>query len=173
MRINLSPITPAQLRRLQMLWRRCTRGSHLSEERDRELRHAYIEIVTRGRARATNELTAADAARVIRRLERATRRPRQAAYAYVAGTAGRRGYDEHREVKASPAAFRLLDRHAAALGMTARQLDRFIARHYASRGLRRRADIHTLADLNRVLWGLKALLRRRPRAASPEKARAA
>lgn len=164
LRLNLAPITPAQLRRLHILWRRWRRGARLPEERDRELRHAYIEMVTRGRARATNELTAAEAAQVIRRLERATKRKRRrtAAYAYVLGTAGRQGYEEHPDVAATPAAFRLLDQHAAALGMTRARLDHFIAAHYAGVGLRRRVDIRTMADLNRVLWGLKALLRRRP-----------
>lgn len=172
-RLNLAPMTPAQLRRLQLLWHRWMRGAGLSEDRDRRLRHAYIEIVTRGRARATNELTATDAAQVIRRLERATKKKRQraAACAYVLGTAGRQGYDEHPEVAATPAAFRLLDQHAAALGMTRERLDHFIAAHYSGVGLRGRADLRTMADLNRVLWGLKALLRRRP--AQDKKQRAA
>jgi hypothetical protein len=47
------------------------------------------------------------------------------------------------------------------------QLDYFIRRHYISRGLRGLADIHSMADLNRVLWGLKAILRRGP---SPKRA---
>ena len=161
-RLNLAPITPAQLRRLQLLWRRWMGRLRLPEARDRELRHTYIEIITRGRARETKDLTGADAALVIRRLERATQRRRAAGLDYLAGTAGRRGYDEHREVAPTPAAWRLLDQHAATLGMTPTRLDHFIAAHYAGIGLRRRQDIRTLADLNRVLWGLKALWRRRP-----------
>lgn len=173
-RLNLAPLTPPQLRRLQMLWHRWMRGLRLPEKRDRELRHAYIQIVTRGRARETNQLTAADATLVIRRLERTTKRRRAAAFAYVTGTAGRQGYDEHREVAPTPAAWRLLDQLAAALGMTPTRLDHFIAAHYAGVGLRGRQDIRTLADLNRVLWGLKALLRRRPSPApSAQKPRAA
>ncbi|MGH9804673.1 MAG: hypothetical protein ACRD4D_05835 [Candidatus Acidiferrales bacterium] len=136
-------------------------GFQATRERDRELRHAYIEIVTRGRARETNQLTAADAALVVRRLLRATRRRRRTAYDYVLGTAGRRGFDDHPEVLVTPAALQLLDRSAAAVGMTRASLDRFIARHYAGVGLRRRSDIRTVADLNRVLWGLRALERRR------------
>lgn len=165
-RLNLALMTPAQLRRLQMLWHRWMGRRRLPEARDRELRHAYIEIVTRGRVRETKELTGADATLVIRRLERATRRRGAVAFDYVAGTAGRHGYDEHREVSPPPAAWRSLDQAAAALGMAPARLDHFIAAHYAGVGLRRRQDIRTLADLNRVLWGLKALLRRRPLRAS-------
>ena len=172
-RVNLAPMTPAQLRRLQMLWHRWMGRLHLPEARDRELRHAYIEIVTRGRARETNQLNTADAALIIRRLERATRRRRAAAFDYVTGTAGRHGFEEHREVAPTPAAWRLLEQHAAALGMTPERLDHFIAAHYAGAGLRRRQDLRTMADLNRVLWGLKALLRRQPAAPRWQKPRAA
>jgi hypothetical protein len=40
-------------------------------------------------------------------------------------------------------------------------LERFIRRHYAGVGLWSLADLHTMADLNRVLWGLKAVARHR------------
>jgi hypothetical protein len=50
---------------------------------------------------------------------------------------------------------------AKALGMERLALERFIRRHYAGVGLRSLADLRTMADLNRVLWGLKAVARRR------------
>lgn len=163
--VNLAPgsITPRQLRRLQTLWHRWMGPLKLDPERDQQLRHAYIEILTRGRARTTLELTATDAAYVIRKLERVAgrRRYQSRALAYVAGTAGRQGYEPHLEVKVAPVDLRLLDSYAAQLGMTPEQLDHFIARHYGRFGLRGRKDLRTLADLNRVLWGLKAMLRRR------------
>lgn len=161
LQLNLAPMTPAQLRRLQTLWHQWVRPLGLSRERDQRLRHAYVELLTCGRARQTRELTAADAAYVIRRLRRATLRRAPAAYRFVLGTAGRRDYEDHPEVKVTPAALGLLERTTAALGLSPRALDRFIARHYAARGLRARADLRTMADLNRVLWGLKAMLRRR------------
>jgi hypothetical protein len=154
-------MTPRQRRRLQLLWRRWMKGLATTRERDRALRHAYIEIVTRGRARETNQLTAADAALAIRRLVRATRRPRRTAYNYILGTAGRRGFGEYPEVRVTPPALGLLERTAGLAGLSPASLDRFIARHYAGVGLRRRSDIHTMADLNRVLWGLRGMLRRR------------
>lgn len=158
-------ITPQQLRRLQTLWHRWMAPLELDRERDRRLRHAYIEIVTRGRARATRALSEADADLVIRRLARVVggRVYRSRALAYVAGTAGRHEFAAHAEVRATPEALCLLDRHAARLGMTPARLDHFIAAHYGQLGLRRRSDLGTMADLNRVLWGLKALWRRRLR----------
>ena len=163
--INLAPgsLTRAQLKRLQTLWHRWMAPLKLDHEQDQQLRHAYIEILTRRRTRTTNEWSRMDAAYVIRRLERVAGRRRypSRALAYVAGTAGREGYDAHPEILATPADFRLLDFHAAQLGMTRVQFDHFIAAHYGRLGLHRRSDIRALADLNRVLWGLKALLRRR------------
>ena len=175
--LRQTALTPRQRRRLQLLWRRWMKGfpvvrlrsPQASRERDRELRHAYIEILTRGRARETNKLTAADAALVIRRLLRATRRARRTAYDFVLGTAGRRGFEEYPEVLVTPLALRLLDETATAVGMNAAALERFISGHYAGVGLRRRGDIRTMADLNRVLWGLRALLRRRTGAQRTQK----
>lgn len=54
-------------------------------------------------------------------------------------------------------------------------LERFIRQHYARVGLRGLADLRTMADLNRVLWGLKAIARRRrdPARLAQEEKRAA
>jgi hypothetical protein len=41
------------------------------------------------------------------------------------------------------------------------KLEKFIRRHYGGIGLRSLQDLRTMADLNRVLWGLKAMLRHR------------
>ena len=58
---------------------------------------------------------------------------------------------------------------AKALGMSRQRLEEFIRSHYAGVGLRSLTDLRTMADLNRVLWGLKAILRRRPRGRQTEK----
>jgi hypothetical protein len=84
----------------------------------------------------------------------------EAADNYVAGTAGRRGYPERPQVPPSAAAWSAFWGCAKALGMERADLDRFIRRHYAGIGLRRLSDLRTMADLNRVLWGLKAILSR-------------
>jgi len=157
-----SQISPAQLRRLQALWRRWSSSLALSREADRRLRHYYVQLLSGGRAEETKELTRTDAARVSAWLERLSRR-REPKENRAAGTAGRRGFPERRWVRPGPAAWRALWAVARALGMNRQRIDHFIRSHYAGIGLRGIGDLQTMADLNRVLWGLKAMLRRGPR----------
>lgn len=154
-------LTPAQLRRLHAVWRRWTASLRLTRERDTALRHYYVELLSGGRARQSNHLLRADAVRVIEWLELLLRH-RDARYDYAAGTAGREGYPEWRRVPPSPSAWRALWGCAAALGMDRVRLDAFIGKRYAGLGLHGLADLRSMADLNRVLWGLKAMLRRGP-----------
>ncbi|HEX9760454.1 MAG TPA: hypothetical protein VGA40_06025 [Candidatus Acidoferrales bacterium] len=153
------PIRPAQLRRLHGLWRRWTQGIELSRQAARELRHYYVWLFSQGRAAETRELSELDAASVIDWLEHLVH-ARFAVFHEVAGTAGRRGFSEQRGVTPTPEAWRALWACAKSLGMNRAALDAFIARHYTRRRLRSVRDIQTMADLNRVLWGLKAMLRR-------------
>jgi hypothetical protein len=158
---NPFAITPVQLRRLHALWRRWTVSLRLPRERDTALRHYYIELFSAGRARQSNHLSCADAARVTDWLENLLRR-REARFNRAAGTAGRDGYPERRRVRPTPSAWRALWGCAAALGMDRARLDAFIRKRYAGAGLHSVADLRSMADLNRVLWGLKAMLRRGP-----------
>jgi hypothetical protein len=159
-----------QLRRLHALWHRWTRSLELSREADRELRHYYVERFTGGRAGETLALTEADAALVIRWLarlvERRSRRVRQAA-----GTAGRHGFPEQARVAPDASAWRALWGAAARLGMGREKLEKFIHGHYGGIGLRSLEDLRTMAALNRVLWGLKAMLRRRSAKGESERTR--
>ncbi len=166
-----APITPAQLRRLQTLWHLWTRTLKLRPEADRRLRHYYVHVLSSGRAAETKGLRRADAARVLARLERlaAGATPEELC---AAGTAGRHGFPQRRRVHPNAAAWRTLWAVAKALGMSRQRLEEFIRNHYAGVGLRSLADLRTMADLNRVLWGLKAILRRGPRG-SPAARRAA
>lgn len=169
------PIARAQLRRLQALWRRWTGGLQLSRTADRELRHYYVGQFTQGRAKTTTALTSADAAHVIAWLERLAGLSRTE-FNRAAGTAGRHGFPERRDLPATGAAWQALWACARELEMDRAQVDYFIRQHYASKNLRGLADIHTTADLNRVLWGLKAVLRRGPqprRAEHPASTKAA
>lgn len=152
-------ITPAQMRRLHAAWNRWAGKLRLTREQDTALRHYYVELFSAGRARQSNHLLRSDAARVIEWLERMLHH-RDAQYDYAAGTAGRNGYPERRRIAPTASAWRALWGCAAALGMDRARLDAFIRRHYANAGLRGVADVHSMADLNRVLWGLKAMLRR-------------
>jgi hypothetical protein len=145
---------------LQALWRRWGGSLGLLPEADQQLRHYYIQLITQGRAGKTLELGESDAAQVIQWLRDRVRHA-EVAQNYAAGTAGRRGYPEHPQVEPTSTAWSALWGCAKALGMERPALDRFIRRHYAGIGLRGLADLRTMADLNRVLWGLKAIQRRR------------
>jgi hypothetical protein len=157
---NTGPMQPRQLRRLQALWRHWGGSLGLLPEADQQLRHYYIQLLTQGRAGKTLELDEADADQVIQWL-RDRLRHAEVAQNYAAGTAGRRGYPEYPQVQPGVAAWSALWGSAKALGMERPALERFIRRHYAGVGLRSLADLRTMADLNRVLWGLKAVARRR------------
>ena len=166
-------ITPAQTRRLHAAWRDWTRRLRLRPEADGSLRHYYVQLFSGGSGEAW-ELTAAQASRVITWFERLSGRA-STEEDYAAGTAGRRGFPERRWVRPNPAAWRALWATAETLGMDRERLERFMARQFAGLGLHGFRDIRTMADLNRVLWALKAMLRRRqaPKPASGPHKRAA
>jgi len=155
------PLRREQLRRIHGLWHRWTGKLDLSRAADRELRHYYIQCFTGGKARETLELTEADATVVIDWLAKLVRRA-NSRLNRAAGTAGRHGYPERARVAADAPARQAFWACASALGMNRAQLDQFIRKHYAGVGLQGLDDLHTMADVNRVLWGLKAILRRKP-----------
>lgn len=150
----LGGIHPQQLRQLQALWHHWTKNLGLTREAYQQLRHYYVSVLTNGRALRTQELTEADAAQAIRGLRALVQRA-EARDNYAAGAAGRRGYPEQKQVRPTYMAGCMLWACAAGLGMQREDLDRFIRRHYAGVGLRGIEDLRTMADLNRVLWGLK------------------
>jgi hypothetical protein len=166
------PMRPKQLRRLHALWRRWGSRADLPKEAERHLRHYYIGLFTGFQCADTKALTEEQAARVIEWLARLVRGT-EARQNYIAGTAGRQGFPERRQAVAGQGAWSALWGCAAALGMSRTDLDRFIRRHYSRVGLMGVAELHSMANLNRVLWGLKAMLRRRRartrRFADPEK----
>jgi hypothetical protein len=157
---------PRQLRRLQALWRRWGGSLGLFPEADQQLRHYYIQLITQGRANKTLELGETDADQVIEWLRERLRHA-EVAQNYEAGTAGRRGYPDYPQLQPGVAAWSALWGCAKALGMERPDLERFIRRHYAGVGLQSLTDLRTMADLNRVLWGLKAVARRRREAGRP------
>lgn len=157
------PIEPRQLRRLQALWRRWSGSLGLLPEADRQLRYYYIERITEGRAGKTLDLDETTAEQVIQWLRERLRRS-EAAQNYAAGTAGRRGYPDP-QVPPTLDAWSALWGVARSLGMDRPSLERFIRRHYSGIGLQGLSDLRTMADLNRVLWGLKAVARRSRREA--------
>lgn len=149
-----------QLRRLHGLWHRWAGGLALSREADRRLRHYFVGVFTSGRARETRELGERDAAVVIEWLAKLVRQA-EAKVNQAAGTAGRHGYPELFRIAPNPTAWRALWICATELGMQHAALESFVRRHFGGTGLHGLADIRSMADLNRVLWGLKAMLRRK------------
>jgi hypothetical protein len=154
------PINRKQLRRLHGLWHRWAGRFVLSREADRRLRHYYVELFTGGRVHETRELTERDAVLVIEGLAKLTRQT-EASINRAAGTAGRQGYPQRFCIAPNPAAWCALWGCASELGMEPAALEGFVRRHYARVGLHGLDDVRSMADLNRVLWGLKAMLRRR------------
>lgn len=163
MQIELSrnhPMNRNQLKRLHGLWHRWAGCLALPRDADRQLRHYYVERFTGGRAQETRDLTENDAACVIDWLAKLTHQAEHRLN-QAAGTAGRHGYPVRTRVAPGPAAWRALWGIAAALQMKHPDLEKFVRKHDAGVGLHSLSDIHTMADLNRVLWGLKSILRRR------------
>ncbi len=154
------PINRKQLRRLHGLWHRWAGLLALSRQADRRLRHYYVEVFTNGRVHETRKLTERDAILVIEGLAKLAHQA-EARTNQAAGTAGRQGYPKRTRIAPNAAAWRALWRCAAELGMEPAALERFVRRHYSGVGLHRLEEIRSMADLNRVLWGLKAMLRRR------------
>lgn len=154
-----APLTRNQLRRLHGLWHRWTGRLALSRDADRTLRHYYIERFTGGRIHETLGLTELDASLVIDWLARLVHQA-EARQNRAAGTAGRHGFPERARIAPTASAWHALWSCASALGMNHDSVERFVQKHYAGVGLHSLRDIRSMADLNRVLWGLKALLRR-------------
>lgn len=163
MQLELSrslPINRKQLRRLHGLWHRWAGRLGLPREADRRLRHYYVELFTSGRVRETRKLSERDAVLVIEGLAKLAHHA-EAHLNRAAGTAGRQGYPERLRIAPNAAAWRALWGCASELRMERAALENFIRRHYSGVGLHGLDDIRSMADLNRVLWGLKAILRRR------------
>lgn len=154
------PVNRKQLRRLHGLWHRWAGRLALSPEADRRLRHYYVEVFTSGRVHETRALTERDAVLVIEGLAKLAHQA-EARTNQAAGTAGRQGYPERTRMAPNSAAWHALWACASELGMERAALENFVRGHYGGVGLHGLEDIRSMADLNRVLWGLKAILRRR------------
>ncbi len=130
-----------------------------SRDDARELRHAYIKEVTSGRAAETKELSDADARLVIRSLKGGKIAAGDVAHA--AGTHGRHGHhDGRRQTLIGAPQTALLAVLIGRLGWNRERLDAFIARQLGSG-----RQIRTMADFNRVAWGMKSLIRQADRRA--------
>lgn len=154
------PITKLQLRCLQTLWSVKMRAAGISSADDsRDMRHQYIEVATAGRAKSATELSFPDARRVIDMLSREQQGLQidNAEVAQAAGTHGRRGFQSAHEVMVGEPQVRLLRQVQLRLGWDYARLDAFIERQ-----LGQGREIRTMADFNRVYWGLKRIAKAIP-----------
>ena len=155
-------ISPAQLRRLQTLWGLFCRQAQL----DAGDRAARLEWVGKQIGRAIEsfrDLTASEANSAIDTIQNLlpsemvvkTRPRRRLAHAY--GTAGRRGQTTNEIALVDHATLELLNGLLAQVGWTKDHLDSFLR---SKRSPVRSGAIRTLAEANRVIWVLKAMVRR-------------
>lgn len=157
-------VTKKQLAMIHTLWHQRVGAT---DDDGREMRHAYIRSVTQGRAQETRNLSQADARLVIRQLlkdQRALLRIDDLQTAHAAGTHGRRGTSEQTEVLIGTPQIALLQDLQRALGWDQPRLSGFIERQL---GVGR--QIKTMRQCNKVLWGMKALLRKKEYASGIEK----
>lgn len=152
------PISARQLTCIQALWsRRMHAAGVLDRAEARAMRHQYIQQLTAGRANETKKLSAADATLVIRSLRGA--RIEDGAPAHAAGTHGRRGHHDGREqVIIGAQQVALLAVLLGKLGWDQARLDAFVGRQIGAG-----RQIRTMADFNRVVWGMKSLIRQAER----------
>jgi len=155
-------ITKLQVVRLQTLWGLLCRRTAI--QNDRAARLAWVSGLV-GRAVASfNELSPSEAERAIGALEAQLpselvthARPRRRR-AHELGTAGRRGLQNGSIALPDAKGWARLSSAIAALGWTRERLDAFL--RSPSSPTHGRA-IRTLADLNRVHWALKSMLKNR------------
>jgi hypothetical protein len=153
-------ITKLQVVRLQTLWGLLCRRTSI--QNDRAARLAWVSGVI-GRAVASfKELSPPEAERAMGALEAQLpaelvthARPRRRR-AHELGTAGRRGCQNGSIALPDAKGWARLSSAIAALGWTREKLDAFL--RSPSSPTRGRA-IRTLADLNRVHWALKSMLK--------------
>lgn len=157
-----STITGKQMKRLQTLWGLFCRQANL-DAKDRAARLEWGADAIGRQVSSFGELTVNEANIAIDAIQKhlppqllKRKRPsRRTAQGY--GTAGRRGREEKEVRLVDAATLELLDRLRAQLGWTRERLDGFL---HSKRSPVRSATIRTLAEANRVIWSLKALLRR-------------
>jgi hypothetical protein len=154
-----------QMKRLQTLWGLFARQSNL-DGKDREARLGWVAGTIGRQVASFKELTAAEAATAIEAVQkhlppelllaRKRARPsRRTAQAY--GTAGRKGRRDTEVRMADAETWRLLEVLLAKLRWTRERLDAFLR---SSKSPVRSGMIRTLGEANRVVWILKAMLRR-------------
>jgi len=166
-------ITPAQLKRLQVLYGQFERRS-LDAGSGREARIAWASKATGRTIRSFRDLTLDEARKLIDGLQRAmgvalpqqTQRPRKSRReAEKAGTEGRHDQKHRDSTLVGDTDIRRVQREMQRLGWDQRRLEAFLA---SPRGPNaRRIQIRTVGDANRVYWALKRMVTRPAKPGEP------
>jgi hypothetical protein len=151
-----------QIVRLHTLWGVFCRESNL-DAKDRAARLGWTADAIGRQITSFGELTADEANLVIDAIQKLLppellkrKRPsRRLAQAY--GTAGRRGREDAEIRLVDAETWRLIDLLLARIGWTREQLAAFC---HSAKSPVRSGRIATLAEANKVIWSLKAMLRR-------------
>jgi hypothetical protein len=168
-------LSSAQLRRLQTLWGLFCRQSNL-DAMDRVARLSWASDTIGRPISSFKDLSADEAITAIDAMQKhlppelvTRKRPaRRVAHAY--GVAGRRGRIETEICMVDSETLRLLDVLVAKLGWTHEQFNGFLR---GKSSPVRSGSIRTLAEANRAIWSIKAMLRRAKSSASDGKSEAA
>jgi hypothetical protein len=164
---NPPTISPAQLRRLQVLYGQLAR--HTDQGTGREARLAWASELTGRTIASFSDLTQAEAVRLIDTIQgqlgvRAPARPRRRlrrSDARKAGTEGRRGNENTETTIAGARDLERIQYALTLLGWNQAQLEGWL--RSPSSPLRKKAtpEIRTLSDANRVWWALKGMAQAR------------
>jgi hypothetical protein len=156
-------ITPAQMKRLQVLYGQLAR--HTQEGVDRASRLAWASQLVRRPIVSFKELTLADARHLIDTIQgqlgiKTPARPRHRLdrqTAKKAGTEGRRGQVSNETTLAGPSEFARIRYVLDLIGWSQAQLDSWLHSPRSPLSHKATPSIRTLGDANRVYWALKGM----------------
>jgi hypothetical protein len=163
-------ISPVQLRALQTLFSLYAR--HSLEDAGGDPRGARLVWASQNLGRAVasfSELRFNEAAKLIGALKRALGqedkppmpRTRSRRVARALGTHGRKNQFVEMELLAGPAEIAAVERLRERLDMSREDFESWLRSRSSPLGRRGGTELRTMSDVNRVRWGLKALLRKR------------
>lgn len=167
--MNGKPISAAQLRALQSLWAAHARHSvDASDGGDpRAARLAWASALVGRELASFRELHADEAIRLIDLLKQALgqpnrtwRRPRDREAARAAGRHGRKGIMAEVPMLAAPEDIARVHDIRERVGMSLEGFEAWLRSRSSPLGRFGDLRLRTVADCNKVLWALKALLRR-------------
>jgi hypothetical protein len=162
-------ISRAQVRVLQSLWSAYARHSLDAGDGDpRAARLAWGSALVGRELASFRDLHADEAARLIELLKQALgqevkphwRRPRDRESARAAGRHGRKGVPIEIPVLAAPEDVARVHELRERVGMSLEGFEAWLRSRSSPLGRFGDATLRTVADCNKVLWALKALLRR-------------